>query len=203
MSSARIAYDIVDQALSYQSGEDYRRCWIPWLARTTALAVPALAHVGAPGPAVSRLEQARTRILTERFHDDLSDLDALPPDLRSEVADPIARNPRTPGARPPAELLEPEDLLRTLGDHATVYLAPGRPHGVAILGGGSLGEMAKRAVAGCVPDPEPVARFLEVVMSPSAPAGARRRAVEPVTRWLGEAVWRPIAPLLLGVDPFG
>ena len=227
-TSARIAYDIVDQTINHQSGEEYRLPWIPWLARTTALAVPALAAAGAPGPAASRLEQARTRILAERFHDDTSELAALPPDLRDEVADPLTRNLRVlrePGTsritratardevlratatvrqRPGFEFfrwkLEPDELLRTLGDSPAVYLAPGQPHGVALLGGGSLGGWRSVPLPGCGLKPEPVADFIQRTMSRSEPTGRRRQAVDPVTGWLGEAVWRPIADLLADID---
>jgi CHAT domain len=227
-TSARIAYDIVDQTLDHQSGEEYRRPWVPWLALTTALAVPALAAADAPGPAASRLEQARTRILAERFYDDISELAALPLDLRDEVADPLAHNLRVlrdptvsritratarddvlratakVRQRPGFEFfrwkLEPDELLRTLGDCPTVYLTPGEPHGVAILGGGSLGDWRSVPLPRCESQPKPVAAFLERTMSGSEPTGRRRQAVDPVTGWLGEAVWRPIADLLSGVD---
>jgi hypothetical protein len=229
-ASARIAYDIVDQTIDHQSGEEYRRPWIPWLARTTALAVPALVGAGAPGPAASRLEQARTRILAERFYDDISEFAALPPDLRDEIADPLTRNLRvlresgtsritratardevlrataTVRQRPGFEFfrwkLEPDELLRKLGDCPAVYLAPGQPHGVAVLGGGSLGGWRSVPLPRCGPEPEPVSEFLHRTMSRSEPTGRRRQAVDPVTGWLGEAVWRPIAGLLADVDEF-
>lgn len=227
-TSARIAYDIVDQVIDLQSAEEYRRQWVYWLARTTALAVPALAAAGAPGPAASRLEQARSRILAERFYDDVTELAALPPDLHAEVADPLARNLRVlrdPGAgrftrssardevlraamrvrqRPGLEFfrwkLEPGPLLAALGDGPTVYLTPGEPHGVAILGGGPLGEWRSVPLPECGPQPGPVADFLERTLSRTAPTGRRRQAVDPVTRWLGAAVWEPIAEALEGVD---
>lgn len=227
-TSARIAYDMVDQTLNHQSGEEYRRPWVPWLAHTTALAVPALAAADAPGPAASRLEQSRTRILAERFYDDISELATLPPDLRDEVADPLAHNLRVlrdstvsrvtratardqvlratakVKQRPGFEFfrwkLEPDELLRTLGDCPTVYLTPGEPHGVAILGGGSLGEWRSVPLPRCESQPEPVAEFLQRTMSQSEPTGRRRKAVDPVTGWLGEAIWQPIADLLAGVD---
>jgi hypothetical protein len=226
--SARIAYDIVDQALNHQSGEKYRRPWVPWLAHTMALAVPALAAAGAPGPAASRIEQARTRILAERFYDDISELAALPRDLHEEVADALAHNLRVlreptasratraaardevlratakvrqrPGFQFFRWKLEPDELLRALGDCPTVYLTPGEPHGVAILGGGRLGEWRSVPLPGCESEPEPVTEFLQRTMSRSEPAGRRRKAVDPVTGWLGEAIWQPIADLLSGVD---
>ena len=228
--SARIAYDIVDQAVLLQADEKYRRPWIPWLAHTTGLSAPALAAAGAPGPAASRLEQARTRILSERFYDETTELNALPPDLYGEVADQLTRNlrdlrdPRVSRMtrmtarnrllqdllkvrqRPGFEFFrwkqEPDALLRTLGDCPVVYLAPGYPHGTAVLGGGSLGEWHSVPLPACGWDPEPVDRFLGTALSKTAPTGARRRAIEPVTRWLGEAVWQPIAEHLAGLDAF-
>jgi hypothetical protein len=228
-TSARIAFDIVDQTLNQQSSEQYRRAWLPWLARTAALAVPALATAGAPGPAVSRLEQTRTRILTERFYDDVAEIEELPADLR-DVADPLARHLRvlrdptvsrmtratardevlrvtqTVRQRPGFEFFRwkrtPDDLLDAAGDSPIVYLAPGEPHGVAIVGGGDLGAWRSVPLPGCGPRPAPVAEFVDIVLARSAPAGARRLAVEPITRWLGQEVWGPLADLLAGVDGF-
>jgi hypothetical protein len=227
-TSARVAYDIIDQAVSHQAGENHRRHWIPWLARATSLAVPALAAAGAPGPAASRLEQARVRILAERFYDDISELNELPSDLHGAVADTLARNLRVlrdPAAsrttrndardsvlrateqvrqRPGFEFfrwkLEPDNLLHTAGDSTIVYLTPGEPHGVAILGGGRLGPWRSVPLPDCGPLPQQIGRFIDTALCADAPAGARRKAIEPVTQWLGRAVWEPVADELNDVN---
>lgn len=227
-TSARIAYDIIDQAINQQSSEAYRRHWTAWLARATALAAPALADAGAAGPAVSRLEQARTRILEERFLDDITELSALPDELRDEVAGPLdvalrtmrdeslSRHTRAiardevlratqrvrglPGMQFFRWKLEPDELSLTLAPYPTLYLAPGRPHGVAILGGGNLGEWRSIPLPGCVPDVAEVTAFLGEALSPSAKPGARRLAVSAIAEWLGETVWAPVSDRLSELD---
>lgn len=223
-NSARIFYDCVDQILLNQSGDRYRTAWLPWMAQGARLAAPALAEAGFPGPAASRLEQSRSRILADRFADDAVQLADLPPHLQ-HLADPIVVNRRTlrdprssrsarafardavlravsevrsvPGYERFLWKLEPEPLLELAESVTVVYLTPGPRQGVAVLGGAAVGDWVSIALPGCpIEPPAVVTRFVETVLSPHSPAGARRRTVAPLVNWLGENVWEPLTQAL-------
>lgn len=223
-NSARFAYDILDQVILIQTTESDRQALLRWLATATRLVVAALSHSGAPGPAAARLEQSRARLLASRFPADEALLSALPDnmaELRSSIADNLAtlRNPfasrralqiarhalqfhldkvhEHPGFEFFMWRFEPESLLSLAGSNSIIYLTPGNPAGVAILGGGQLGGWKSVDLPGCGADvPDAVHRFHGVALNADAPIGRRRRAVSDIVDWLSGAVWAPLETAL-------
>jgi CHAT domain-containing protein len=96
---------------------------------------------------------------------------------------------------------DPATLIDLAGPCAVVFVTPGHPQGVAILGGGALGAWHSVPLPECgATVPQVVERFRHATLDSGTPTGLRRRAVSDVTAWLADAVWTPLSGALASVD---
>src|SRR5262249_35579933 len=203
-NAARVAFDILQQAVTHEYQDKHKLIWLRWLAKASLLAVDCLAADSWPGPAAQRAERARALILSERFADESIELLELSAAGHTELAgrlraalDQSRRTDTGPRQQEAAgnEVLRVSEQVRALpdfaefrmpieadriaeiaGDSTLAYLVPAASGGWALLHQPARGWQSVRLPECRTDVPPVVAAFQRAVLEPALPPGARRRA---------------------------